>query len=150
MRTIAEIKADMSTLENYMGHPDLRQEQHEYSVFRYEMLEAELRAALTEDISPSRLAEICQAEREGRCVVLPCKVGDSIYKIDSYNGDEIQVETVAGIEFYGRWFLSDDAYDGHICYFDELGKTIKHCPDYWSGYYLTREAAEASLKGAQP
>ncbi len=27
-----------------------------------------------------RLEEICQAERKGRCMVLPCKVGDILYQ----------------------------------------------------------------------
>jgi hypothetical protein len=29
---------------------------------------------ITDSIPIDRLEEICQAEREGRCVVLPCKV----------------------------------------------------------------------------
>ena len=38
------------------------------------------------DISFDRLAEICEAEREGELVVLPCKVGDTVYypKINRY------------------------------------------------------------------
>lgn len=32
-----------------------------------------------EDIAIDRIREICQAEREGRLVVLPCKVGDTVY-----------------------------------------------------------------------
>ena len=35
--------------------------------------------AIIKDISVDRLEEICEAEREGRCVVLPCKVGDRLY-----------------------------------------------------------------------
>ena len=29
-----------------------------------------------------RLRELAQADREGRCVVLPCKIGDTIYQVD--------------------------------------------------------------------
>jgi hypothetical protein len=35
----------------------------------------------TRDISIDRLEEICNAERDGRCVVLPCKVGDTVYLV---------------------------------------------------------------------
>ena len=32
-------------------------------------------------ITPDRLHELAQADREGRCVVLPCKIGDTVYHI---------------------------------------------------------------------
>lgn len=31
------------------------------------------------DIEPDRLKEICEAEKDGRCVVLPCKVGEQLF-----------------------------------------------------------------------
>ena len=37
------------------------------------------RYEITKHIPLDRLEEICQAEREGRCVVLPCKVGDTVW-----------------------------------------------------------------------
>lgn len=40
------------------------------------------RIEATEDIENPRLTELCEAERHGRCVVLPCKIGDFIYDID--------------------------------------------------------------------
>ena len=33
-------------------------------------------------VSAARLRELAQADREGRCVVLPCKIGDTIYQVD--------------------------------------------------------------------
>ena len=39
------------------------------------------RYEITKDIPLDRLEAICAAERDGRCVVLPCKVGDMVYKI---------------------------------------------------------------------
>lgn len=33
-------------------------------------------------VTPDRLRELAQADREGRCVVLPCKIGDTIYQVD--------------------------------------------------------------------
>ena len=32
-------------------------------------------------ITPDRLRELAQADKEGRCVVLPCKIGDTVYHI---------------------------------------------------------------------
>ena len=32
-------------------------------------------------VTPGRLRELAQAEKEGRCVVLACKVGDMVYTI---------------------------------------------------------------------
>ena len=41
--------------------------------------ELERLQALTADIPLDRLEAICAAEREGKVVVLPCKVGDAVY-----------------------------------------------------------------------
>ena len=50
----------------------------------------EIKAPLTEDaminlaaqalgVEPSRLRELAEADKDGRCVVLPCKVGDTVW-----------------------------------------------------------------------
>ena len=64
MRTINEIKSDFRK-------PDAD----------FAELMDELFNTVARDIPFSRF-EICHAERDGRCVVLPCKVGDAIYPID--------------------------------------------------------------------
>lgn len=38
--------------------------------------------AVANGIEPDRLEAICQAERDGRCVVLSVKVGDTVYTVD--------------------------------------------------------------------
>lgn len=41
--------------------------------------------AITEErfgVSSDRLRELAQADKEGRCVVLPCKVGDAIFVVE--------------------------------------------------------------------
>lgn len=35
------------------------------------------------DMSVDHLREMVQADREGRCVVLPCKVGDTVYQVET-------------------------------------------------------------------
>lgn len=36
---------------------------------------------LGDDYELSRLQELVDADRDGRCVVLPCKIGDTIYEV---------------------------------------------------------------------
>ena len=76
---------------------------------------------------PEHIRDLLQAERDGRLVALPCKVGDKVYQIDA---ERVYESEVKGIIY--------DA--GHID-FDEraIGKTV----------FLTREEAEAALKGGE-
>lgn len=58
---------------------------------------------LDEYIKYERLHELAQADREGRCVVLPCKVGDKLYEaIRHRNSGEMEVveRIVQSIEFF--------------------------------------------------
>lgn len=78
---------------------------------------------LGENYDLGRLRELVEADREGRCVVLPCKIGSLVYahtrKLD---GQDCAIDT--------DFWWSD---------IPEIGKTV----------FLTREAAEAALKGEQ-
>lgn len=79
----------------------------------------EIEDILGDEYDLDRLRELVQADREGRCVVLPCKVGDSVYCIrESWNGYNI------------------DKKKFKIGMTDKFGKTV----------FLSREAAEAALK----
>ncbi len=110
-----------------------------------------------------KVQELVEADREGRCVVLPCKVGDTVYVtgrkkiveatvqeiyLDDSNGMEMLVHfkcdtSCSGCPFNslrqdwdGEWSCDGEYGDG--CVFQrEFGKTV----------FLTREAAEAALKG---
>lgn len=88
---------------------------------------------------------------EVRVVVLPCKVGDTVWYIDRY--DSFPAAIVSGKVDGYLWFGScgfalnvvwDKPIMGHFSYcrkempFRDFGKTV----------FLTREAAEAALKGA--
>ena len=74
MRTVEEIKADLPRVafaaDRYVA---TRKSEQQYEI--------ELRAAITTNIPIDRLKAICAAEKDGRLVVLPCKVGDAVYKI---------------------------------------------------------------------
>ena len=74
-----------------------------------------------------RLRELAKADREGRCVALPCKVGDTVYQVDDIRVYALEVRNLI--------------YDAGILAFDEstIGKTV----------FLTREEAQAALRREQ-
>lgn len=97
------------------------------------------------DYSISRMLELMKADKEGRVVVLPCKVGDTVYILNRILGtdntvyDRICARKIRG---YGGnalnkvWlFASGDSYDLSI-FPSEFGKTV----------FLTREEAEKALQ----
>ena len=69
---------------------------------------------LGDDYDLERLKELVQADREGKCVLLPCKVGDTLYYIggacemiiksatveEMYIEDEVLVGVSSGSEFF--------------------------------------------------
>lgn len=99
------------------------------------------RFEITKDIPLDRLRELVEADRGGRCVVLPCKVGDTIYDISLA---EIKESNVISISF----IASKSTYHVSICAenyrhaitldieMDDFGKTV----------FLTCEEAEAALE----
>lgn len=74
---------------------------------------------------PDHLRELVQAEQDGKLVVLPCKVGDTVYETD-------------GIRVYPSK-ITKLIYDTEGIAFDDraIGESV----------FLTREEAEAKLKG---
>ena len=95
-------------------------------------------------IDVSRLVELAQTDREGRCVVLPCKLHDKIYYVDKGQVRETEVESIHNWTS-GRWKLSthtDRQYIHWIGYeidFEGIGTVA----------FLTREEAEAALREAE-
>ena len=96
-----------------------------------------------------KLKPYMDADEQGRLVILPCQIGDTIYEIDL---PEYGVIVCNVLSFtYGRsnitgemtWCVTVKVIEGHgfgSCYTfapDDFGKTV----------FLTREEAEAALKG---
>lgn len=82
----------------------------------------------------SRLRELVQADRDGRCVVLPVKTGDNIYF--TFLGKIIKKQVFSVVTFCN----SQRIYcNGTSEFFrpDDIGKTV----------FLTREEAEEAMKG---
>ena len=86
-----------------------------------------------------RLRELAQADRDGRCVVVPVKLGQPVYCLQDYFNDatmksekRVKCRLVDFIPVASKLFESN----GLIYQFSEIGKTV----------FLTREEAEAKLK----
>lgn len=92
-------------------------------------------------LEPDRLRDLVQADREGRCVVLPCKVGDAIYmptgirhcKITGYEEDECDGFHIASD---GVLQIKAKCWTGNHGTYGVPGKTV----------FLTREEVEAALR----
>lgn len=94
----------------------------------------EIEDILGDDYDLSRLRELVQANRDGRCVVLPVKTEDNIYF--TFLGKIIEKQVFSVVTFCNsqRIYCS-----GTSVFFrpDDNGKTV----------FLTREEAEEALKG---
>lgn len=84
-----------------------------------------------EGIPIDRLRELAEADKEGRCVVLPCKVGDIVFCLvpQWVIGSESNEKTVHKEHAIVRKKFN-------LAYMDYIEKSV----------FLTREAAEAALK----
>ena len=118
-----------------------------------DLWEAVNRLAAIEDILGDeydfdRLRELKQADDEGRCVVLPCKVGDTVYQLGYMTHSEAIKSGVAQRDDplskrkYGR---KRAAYRPLIVREKKMVKTLYH--EFGKTVFLTREEAQAALEG---
>lgn len=139
----------LNHLENEMGYSHLwkrlaaiedilSDENGEYDLDR-------LQSAYVERITlRDEVAELVKAKRDGRCVVLPCKHGDTVWFIKSAFSVacfpiEAKHVSVRGIDCDGDvLYAAITTYNGIERRFkkSDIGKTV----------FLTREAAEQTLK----
>lgn len=92
-----------------------------------------------------RLRELVQADREGRCVVLPCMIGDTVYVLNHHLGRVFENE-VAG---FSVGYPSDNRNNVSTVYVGKYGsKTFRRWKFQRFGktVFLTREEAEAALR----
>ena len=90
---------------------------------------------------PNRLRELAEADKEGRVVVLPCKVGDTVYFVNAKQILEFAVVGYAADETGISWVYSE-----HV---DKTGHTNERTfsPDrIGKTTFLTREEAEKALQ----
>ena len=96
------------------------------------------------DYSISRMVELMNADKDGRVVVLPCKVGDMLYEVTS-RGTISEYRVTAICVTSGGLFIEWKVQRGFASRSvagtvpDAIGKTV----------FLTREEAEKALEGAK-
>jgi hypothetical protein len=99
----------------------------------------------TERITLDELTELLKARDEGRCGVLPCKVGDTVYT-PLYEDFAIEWE-IHSYHLFSKnetnvryWATCENAEEDDMEFWlDDIGKTV----------FLTRSAAEAALNPAE-
>lgn len=93
---------------------------------------------LGDEYDLDRLCGLVQADREGRCVVLPCKKGDTVWRIVHDAAPHITKDRCTDIKYENRdiWvhLIGDRVMGGW-----NFGKLL----------FLTREDAEAALRREQ-
>ena len=98
--------------------------------------------AISKGVTFRRIVALMEADRAGRLVVLPCKVGDTVYEVTSRKTiSEYRVKAIR-VELFCT-FIEWDIVAGFVdkslfgVSVDEIGKTV----------LLTREEAEKALEG---
>lgn len=130
-RTIEEIKADIkksNEMELYTLDECL-----EYAN-EIPKLWLEYYIKVCDNIPLDELEQICQARREDRLVVLPCKVGDALYIIENPLSANPIIETTC-IEFSPGFIITSNI-EHPIRLLQEFGLTI----------FLTKPEAEKALQ----
>ena len=93
------------------------------------------------DISFGRLTELLTADKDGRLVVPPCKVGDRLYEVTGRKTISVYKVRAIRVELFGL-FIEWDIVEGFVWQSlaginaGEIGKTV----------FLTREEAEKALE----
>lgn len=111
------------------------------------MTPEEIKAQFTEDtminlaaqamgVEPSRLRELAEADKDGRCVVLPCKVGDTVWRIIRDGEPHITRDEVRDMYFADDMTPCVELVGGRVTFTEKFGKTV----------FLSREEAEKALR----
>lgn len=106
---------------------------------------------LGDDYSIDHLQELVKADRDGRCMVLPCKVGDMIHKLDFseerglfFISDKVTSVTTNK----NGWTVKTKKVFYPIKESDEYDfAPLSQCPNALADFYVgTMEEAEAALE----
>ena len=108
--------------------------QHETAIHRLAAIED----ILGDEYDLDKLMELVQAKRKGRCIVLPCKKGDTVWRIVHDAAPHITKDRCTDIKYENRdiWvhLIGDRVMGGW-----NFGKLL----------FLTREEAQAALRREQ-
>lgn len=102
---------------------------------------SDLRTIVGECGGIDRLRELAEAGKDGRLVVLPCKVGDRLYEVTGRKTISVYKVRAISVDLFGL-FIEWDIVEGFVWQSlsgvsaGEIGKTV----------FLTREEAEKALE----
>jgi hypothetical protein len=81
-----------------------------------------------------RFRQLVKADRDGRVVVRPCKVGDTLFRVFAGEILEHKVRNMRYLAIQGRWDIDTTPFCSYVE--SSIGKTI----------FLTHEQAERALE----
>lgn len=118
------------------AYEDTRREPEEVTalgkLFDYALKESK---TLTEQLTLLKhIRELAEADKDGRCVVRPCKVGDKLYRVFAGEIFEHRVGRMKYFAIQGRWDI--ETYPFCPCVESSIGKTI----------FLSHKEAEKALR----
>ena len=93
-------------------------------------------AAQALGVEPSRLRELAEADKDGRVVVLPCKVGDTVWRIIRDGEPHITRDEVRDMYFADDMTPCVELVGGRVTFTEKFGKTV----------FLSRAEAERALQ----
>lgn len=89
---------------------------------------------LCRDFDLDRLEKLAEADRDGRVVVRPCKVGDTLFRVFAGEILEHKVRNMRYLAIQGRWDIDTTPFCSWVE--SSIGKTI----------FLTHEEAKKALE----
>ena len=146
-----------------------RQSEYEAFMKDWEVL-AEIAGAVRK-AGAKRAEELVEADRDGRCVVLPCKVGDTVYVVgtckeiesffddgylwpeesscpfeDSCDAEECEENHIGIFETLATDFWIGEQNENHLEVFLESLSEGKKVSDFGKTIFRDKEAAQAALE----
>lgn len=89
--------------------------------------------------SYDRIRELAEADKDGRVVVLPCKVGDTVWRIVRDGEPHITRDEVRDMYFADDMTPCVELVGERVTFTEKFGKTV----------FLSREEAEKALRGME-
>ena len=86
------------------------------------------------DYSISRMVELMKADKDGRVQIMPCKIGDKLYRVFAGEIFEHRVGSMKYFAIQGRWDIETYPFCPRVE--SSIGKTV----------FLSREEAEKALQ----
>jgi hypothetical protein len=90
--------------------------------------------AISKGVTFKRIVALMEADRAGRLVVLPCKAGDTLFRVFAGEILEYKVRNMRYLAIQGRWDIDTTPFCSYVE--SSIGKTI----------FLTHEQAERALE----